>query len=130
MRFISSPPNCITDEMAQHAYLSGLDRIPWESRTRRGNGELILERTVTDSGTLQIPWPVEGYGQLVLSTGTLMERPEPYYLPLELARGKIGQVRNQQSEWESFGLAVPSAVTQAVAGATRYLGQAVQAERG
>lgn len=130
MRFLISPPNYITDEMAQQAYLSGLDRIPWETQVHFANGELVLERTVSDAGVLHIPWPVEGFGQLVLSTGTLMERPQPYYLPLELARGKLGQVRNQQAEWEALGLVVPPAVTQAVTEAVRYFGLAVQAQRG
>ncbi len=130
MRFIISPPNSVTDEMAQQAYLSGLDRIPWEIHARRANGELVLERTVSESAVLHIPWPVEGYGQLVLSTGTLMERLQPYHLPLELARGKIGQVRTQLAEWESLGLVVPAAVTQTVTEAVRYFGLAVQAQRG
>lgn len=130
MRFIVSPPSYITDEMAQQAYLSGLDRIPWETQVRYINGELVLERTVSEAGVLHIPWPVEGYGQLVLSTGTLMERLEPYHLPLELARGKIAQIRSQQSEWEALGLVVPVTVTQAVTQAVRYFGLAVQAQRG
>lgn len=130
MRFIVSPPSYITDEMAQQAYLSGLDRIPWETQVRYANGELVLERTVSEAGVLHIPWPVEGYGQLVLSTGTLMERPKPYHLPLELARGKIAQIRNQQAEWEALGLVVPPTVTQTVNQAVRYFGLAVQAEYG
>ena len=44
---------------------------------RRG-GELILQRSVSDSANLHVPWPVEGYGPLTLASGTLMERPEPY----------------------------------------------------
>ncbi len=33
MRFIVSPPDRITDEIIEQAYLSGVDRIPWPVRT-------------------------------------------------------------------------------------------------
>ena len=123
MRFIS-PPDRISDETVEQAYLSGFDRIPWQVHVRRTDGELVLERSASDSGTLHIPWPVEGYGQVTLSTATLMERPEPYYLPLELARGKIGQVRKQLAEWEMNGLRVPKRVHDAVAEALGFFAQA------
>jgi len=90
MRFIF-PPDRISDETVEQAYLSGFDRIPWQVHVRREDGELILERSASDSGTLHIPWRVEGYGQVTLSTATLMERSEPYYLPLELAGARSGR---------------------------------------
>lgn len=130
MRFLISPPALATEEIAQQAYLSGLDRIPWEVRVRNEEGILTLQRAVGDSACLHIPWTVEGYGRLTLSTGTLRERAEPYHLPLELARGKIGQIRNQQSEWEGIGLAVPAAVPAALDEAVRYLAQAVHSAPG
>ena len=130
MRFVVAPPNQVTAAMAQQAYLSGMEGSPWGVHTTHTNGELVLERFVGDSGNLHIPWPVAGRGQIGLSTTSLMERPEPYYLPLELARGKISQIRDQQAEWETKGLQVPDAVTQAVRQATGYLGQAVQGAPG
>jgi len=130
MRFVVSPPSYLTDEILRQIYMCGIDRVPFEIHARRANGELILERVVSDSGSLHIPWPIEGAGPLVLSTGTLIERPEPYYLPLELARGKLGQVRNQQAEWGAIGLVVPDSLNLAVAEATEYLGKATQAAPG
>ena len=47
---------------------------------------------------------------MTLTSASLIERPEPYLLPLELARGTIVQVRNQLSEWQVIGLEVPEAV--------------------
>jgi hypothetical protein len=113
MRFIF-PSDRITEDMAQRAYLSGFDRIPWQVSLRRTSGELVLERNCSDSGNLHIPWNVEGHGQIALSTGTLMEREEAYFLPLELARGKLSQIRNQISEWQIVGLAIPEAVHEKV----------------
>src|SRR3990172_3869251 len=114
MRFKISPPDRITEEMAQQAYLCGMDRVPWKAWVRWEPGELILQRTVSESGNLHIPWVVEGHGLVTLSTATLRERPEPYLLPLELARGKIGQVRNQFAQWQMLGLVAPEAVEQAI----------------
>ncbi len=107
MRFRVFPPERITAEMIEQAYLSGFDRESWPVQIDVEGGELILERLVSDSANLHVPWPVEGHGGLALSSGSLMERPEPYLLPLELARGSIVQVRNQLADWQLLGLAVP-----------------------
>ena len=73
------------------AYLAGLEGIPWRggcrwnpSSTGEGPSELAVERDVSESGSLYAPWCVEGYGELVLSTASLMERTRPYQLPIEL----------------------------------------------
>ena len=39
-----------------------------------------------------------------------MEQPVPYFLPVELARGTLNQLRNQLFEWQAIGLAAPPAV--------------------
>jgi hypothetical protein len=129
MRFLL-PPDRIMEETARQSYLSGFERIPWQVHAELDNNELVLERATSDSASLHIPWPVEGYGRLILSTGTLMERSEPYYLPLELARGEVGQVRNQLAEWRAIGLMGCEDVDEKAAEATRYFSKAVAAEQG
>ena len=128
MRFVVSPPDRLTEQTAQQAYLSGIDRTPWQLGTRWAGGELLLERAVSDSANLHVPWPVKDHAQMTLSTGSLMERGEPYHLPLELARGKLGQVRNQLSEWEMIGLAVPEDVSKRIAAAMKHFGRAIAVE--
>ena len=61
---------------------------------------------------------------MTLTTGTLSERPQPYHLPLELARGKVGQLRNQLAEWQGIGMEVPAAVRQECVEAVRLLSRA------
>jgi hypothetical protein len=129
MRFVL-PPDRISEETVQQTYLSGMDRVPWPARIRQGDGELVIERAVSDSGNLCLPWPVEGHGLVALSTGTLMERPDPYHLPLELARGKIGQVRNQLADWRMIGLLIPAEVQQKVADATVQLSRSAVEPQG
>ena len=60
--------------------------------------------------TVTVPWQVEGHGLLALSTATLLERWEPYHLPLELARGTINRLRDQLFEWQAIGLTIPNEV--------------------
>ena len=124
MRFIS-PPDRISDDMIQRAYMSGYDRIPSLVKSSREDGQLCMKRQVSDSGNLHIPWQVEGHGQVVLSTATLMERADAYHLPLELARGELTQLRNQLAEWLAIRLAVPEEVFGRLADATDRFGRAV-----
>lgn len=107
MRFRVFPAERNTEPFAGRAHLTGIDRTCWPLRVSIEGGDLVLARGVSDSARLHAPWPVEGHGEPILSTGSLAERPEPYSLPLELARGTIFQVRDQLAEWELIGLAVP-----------------------
>jgi hypothetical protein len=129
MRF-TFPADRITEEMAQQAYLSGYDRIPWRAAIRYSPGELVLERDTSESGALRLPWPVDDHGTIALTTGTLMERSEPYHLPLELARGEISQVRNQLADWRMIGLIAPPAVSEKIAEAIGHFVRAVVGEHG
>lgn len=81
-------------DVARRAYLSGLEGIPWQSQVIWSGDELWLERDVDDSGYFYLPWLIDGYGELLLGTTSLMERESPYHLPLELARGVLCRLRN------------------------------------
>lgn len=90
--------------VASRAYVAGLEGIPWETRCEFARGQLTVERDVEESGFLHVPWNLDGFGEVILSTSTLMERFEPYLLQLELARGSVNRIRNQLAQWESLGL--------------------------
>jgi len=124
MRFAVTPPQRVTEESVQQAYLLGLDRICWQVQTRMENGQLTLRRAVSESGSLYIPWEVDRYGRFTLSTGSLIEHPTPYHLSLELARGTVGQLRNQIADWQAIGLVVPDKIGKIVHRAMGYLGRA------
>ena len=89
---------------------------------------LTLTHEKNESGYLVIPWPVEPFGTLVVSSTTLSERPEPYRLLVELARGKLNQVRVQTAEWQSIGLRTGPDFDRALADATRSFGHAALAD--
>jgi hypothetical protein len=130
MRFIVSPPDRITEEMLQQVYLSGVDRTPWPVQARRVENELWLERAASDSCNLSIPWMVPGHGCPVLSTATLREVSKPYCLPLELVRGKLAQIRNQFTAWQSVGLGVPNGFQERLSEGTRLFIEAAVGDQG
>jgi len=128
IRFLVTPPERTTNEVLDLAYLSGADRTPWPVRVERDGNLLVLERGTSESACLTIPWAVERHGLLGLSTATLRERPEPYRLPLELARGTIHRLRDQRFEWQAVGLGIPKEVDEKLAAAMGKFGWAVVAQ--
>jgi hypothetical protein len=89
------------------SYVTGLDRTPSRLNVEVRKDVLICQRGTTESGRLFSPWPVEGFGAPFIGTATIGERPEPYPLAIELARGKLNDVRNQLADWKQMGLKVP-----------------------
>ena len=89
MRFIVTPSQAATPQVLGQICFAGIDRVGWPAQASVGDGELVLQRSASESGSLLLPWHVKGHGQPILSTACLIERPEPYHLPLELARGTI-----------------------------------------
>ena len=86
------------------AYFTGLDRIPMRLSVEYRQGVLACHRESNESGKLYVPWPVQGHGTPFIGTATLAERREPYHLAVELARGKLNDIRNQLADWRQLGL--------------------------
>jgi hypothetical protein len=91
-------------------------------------GQLICRRHCSDSGKLHIAWPVAGQGRPMLSTASLAERAEPYLLPVELARGKIVQVRNQLALWQGAGMVIAPEFTERHREAQRLFSRAASSQ--
>lgn len=92
---------------ANSGYITASDGRVFPTRIELAGNILRCHRQTGESGKLHIAWPVPGFGRIVLSTTSLSERAEPYHLALELARGKLVQVRNQLSSWELGGMRIP-----------------------
>lgn len=107
IRFAVQPSSQLSAEAAQRACFVGQDLIPWLASVHWDANRLSLERASKDSGCLRIPWRVVGRGELTISTGTLVEREAPYLLEVELARGKLNQLRHSLCDWQTLGLAAP-----------------------
>ncbi|HVU86616.1 MAG TPA: endo-1,4-beta-xylanase [Pirellulales bacterium] len=128
MRFLVAPANRLTAEAALRAYLVGPEQIPWVSRVQLQNGVLSLGRNESDSACLCCPFPVAERGEVSLVTGTLIERFAPYHLTVELARGKVNQLRSQIVEWQSLGLAPKEHHLAALHQAMEHLSRAVTSQ--
>jgi glycosyl hydrolase family 10 len=108
MLFVIPRSERIVPGAAEQAYLASSDGIPWECRTTLSGEGLVIERETRESGYLYFPWKVADRGLVQICSGALMERPKPYSLPVELARGTLNRVRNQASVWETAGMAIPA----------------------
>ena len=109
---------------ARQSYIRGFDSRIFPTQVEWNGSELSCRRPSSESGRLFVSWPVRGFGLTVVSTSSLMERDQPYLLALELARGKIGQLRNQLAEWESKGMTIPDEATKTNRQAHRMFVQA------
>ncbi len=109
MRFVVHPTELLADWPEAHrAYINGVDQAAWPTRIELSGNQLLCRRQNSDSGKLNIAWPVAGFGRPVLATASLPERGEKYVLAVELARGKIVQVRNQLAAWQAAGMTIPA----------------------
>jgi len=106
------------------AYITGLDRTPGRLSVEFRNGLMACFRETSESGRLFVPWSIAGYGTPIVGTATLAERSSPYMLALELARGKLNDVRNQTADWVQMGLRVSPELSEVMAQARKAFIQA------
>ncbi len=124
MRFRVHDQSRIPKGSLDRIYVAGAEEIPWSTRARWQGAELVVERTVNDSGCVFVPWLVDGQGQSFLATATLMERQQPYVLEVELARGLVQRIRNRLFIWEWLGMTTPDDLNQQLQLATRNFARA------
>lgn len=105
-------------------FAGGYDQTPVPTTSEVSGGRLVASRALQESGSLLVPWPVES-GVVVTSTATIRERAEPYNLLVELARGKLNQVRCQTADWTEMGLRLPKEYVAQLSSLTRLFGTAV-----
>jgi hypothetical protein len=118
-------PEDAARELQRACVVGGPDNMPYPTQVRGDANRLVLARNVDESGCLVVPWAVDGVGLLMSTSATLIERPTPYHLPLELARGKVNQLRSQAYDWLAGGLPVPPALHDQIRDATRAFSAAV-----
>jgi hypothetical protein len=117
----------VAQELARACVVGGPDNMPWPTQAEVGNAHLTIQRDVDESGNLVVPWEIDGVGRLMAATATLIERDPHYLFQLELARGKVNQVRCQASDWRAGGLQVPPELLEQIREATLTFGQAITA---
>ncbi|MES2790301.1 MAG: endo-1,4-beta-xylanase [Planctomycetota bacterium] len=129
LRFLIQPASMFETWPEVHrAYISGFDQSVHTTRVELEDSLLVCRRQVSESGKLNVAWPVAGFGKPMISTASLPERQTPYLLPLELARGKIVQLRNQLATWEAAGMQLPVGYANLSASAHSHFAKAVGAQ--
>ncbi len=88
------------------AYLGRLEGRIYPTEVSLAGDTLICRRSSSDSARLFLAYALPGLGRPVLSTGSLCERDEPYVLSVELARGRLGLVRDQLASWQLGGMEI------------------------
>ncbi len=91
----------------RRAYVRGFDGRVHPTRVEIEGNIIACRRQNSDSGKLHVALPIEGFGRPMASTSSLPEREEPYLLLVELARGKLAQLRDQLAAWNFAGMDVP-----------------------
>ncbi|MEZ6087417.1 MAG: endo-1,4-beta-xylanase [Pirellulaceae bacterium] len=108
------------------AYVCGIEGIPWYGKVTLSDNQLVVQRGIDESGKLSIAWPVEGTGLRVLQTCSLRQREDPYFLPLELARGTCNNIRTQADNWQRSGMRLPDVYQNSLAEGLRLFLDAAQ----
>ena len=122
-----SPPDGVADCLRAATLAGGYDMAPAPTSRTLDADRLTLTKEANESAYLLVPWPMAtGRVEACLST-TLRERAEPYHLLVELARGKVNQVRCQAADWDAIGLTVEPKDRQEIRALTRRFGEAVLA---
>jgi GH35 family endo-1,4-beta-xylanase len=124
MRFLAPLRESLAHEVAPRIYVAGADSVPWRSKFRWAGDVLELVRDVAESGSLYVPWPVTSFGEVCLSTASLIERDEPYLLQLELARGTLNRLRHYVANLEATGIAIPQNVAEKLSEAMQLFARA------
>jgi hypothetical protein len=124
LRFTAPGQEALLAQVAARGYVAGLEGIPWETVCTLIGDQLLVDRDTSETGTFNLPWRVPQFGELMLSTANLIERQDPYLLPLELARGTVNRLRNQASAWQMAGLTLLDGLEDKIHQATTALAHA------
>lgn len=117
-------PAELARELERACVVGGPDNMPWPTQVRLNAQQMSVLRDVEESGCLAAPWDVNGAGRVISSTATLMEREDPYLFQVELARGKINQMRCQASDWRAGGLQMPTELAERIRSVSLSFGRA------
>jgi len=125
MRFYVDPASASAIWPTGHrAYITSFDGRVHSTKVDFDDRILTFRRQQQESGKLHIPWRIPQRGRPVVSTTSLPEREQPYILPLELARGKLAEVREQAAVWQQLRMVMPPDYTTSQQAAFQLLARA------
>jgi hypothetical protein len=75
-----------------------LERTPYPVKVSIDNGVMTCQTATPESLRVQIPWALPGRNPAIFGTSTLPGNQTPYILLIELARGRLTELRNYFQE--------------------------------
>ncbi len=117
-------PEELRSALARCWIAGGYDGCPVPSRRKLESQKLTITRDEVESGYLQLAWPI-GTPSYVIGSSTLRQRPEPYSLLTELARGTVNRLRSLLAELDSVPIAVDPALRSLVQAQTYAFGRMI-----
>ena len=84
------------------AYVFGQDYIPVRADLAAGNGQITCMKHAPGACGLATLWHAGESGTFMLPTTRLPERPQPYNLNVEIARGQIMRLMQKREDWGLF----------------------------
>lgn len=81
------------------AYVVGSDDVPLRAEISFKNGVIMCKKKAAGPAGLALLWDVPGIGRLMLETGRVLERKQPYVLQVELARGRLTRIAAKSEDW-------------------------------
>lgn len=91
---LDAPTNPLWSLDPDLVHVLDLERTPYPVQATIENGLLICNTNTPESLRVQVPWALPGRNPVILGTSTLPTRNEPYHLVLELARGRLTELRH------------------------------------
>ena len=103
LRFVVSKDGSAVREMdLAGAYVVGSDGVPLRAELEFRESQIICSKRADGPAALAVLWPVTGCGAMLMETSRLMDRDQPYNLPLELARGRLMRISLKREDWGMF----------------------------
>src|SRR5207244_3511115 len=118
-------PDDAREALERASVAGGQDSMPYATQVVIDQGKMTLSRHVDESGNLLAPCALNASGRVMVASAALMERLNPYQLTVELARGKINQIRGQASDWLMGGLVMSESLTKKIQQVTLAFSKAV-----
>lgn len=110
------------------AYLVGSDDVPLRAEISFKGGVITCKKRAAGPAGLAILWDTSTVGTVMLETVRLVERPQPYVLSVELARGRLLRINQKLEEWGMIGFKGTDAIMAKVTAGRETLIQALQAD--
>ncbi len=114
-----------TRDLERACMAGGYDAMPTTCRVAVANGKMTITREADESAALAAPCDVNNAGRFFGTTGTLVQRAEPYAFATELARGKLNQIRCQAHDWSFSGMAMSDELNGLIRTASHRFGKTI-----